>query len=725
MTKGTALGEARDRFVESLPARARELRGALALVTAAPGADRPREELLRRLRSLHSSAQVFRLAMLAEAIRERVEALELSDEESRDVGDDELEAMTNLIAVMPTLGQRTESQVGPLPTGPKSPSLPPPRRRKDTARGFPALQLEGSPFPPPDAPRGVMALLVLDTAGSVEQVKRAVAPLRCEVIRAETTREALRIAKRRAPDVILIGREEASHSGSDLVTQLRSGRLTADIPIAVIYERGDAMDEHALLEFGADTQIERTDGVLAQRIAALGTITRRPPSLERIGDTTLEQLAERLADELHRGIVDAASSGEAFSVGDGSDLLAATWTAVEEVRAKIAKRSNGRVRYREAGGPVFVSMESSAGQIASPLAAVDEEGPTLKGRTLVVADDDPTILWFFSNLLREAGAHVYEAQDGEEALALIRTHRPDGVISDIVMPKCDGLGLCRALAEDPAFAELPVVLISWKDDFLERMKDLQSGAKGYLRKEAESHVILARVEEVLRPHIHLEESLASTDDAQREAGGRVEGLGVFTILRSVSAAKPDSRLTVRASHNLFEADIRGGQVVDVTRTADDGSFRRGQAALMQMLGVAHGRYVITPGHARPSRTSVRDGGDALDIAAEQLRSVAHILGTARINSIEVVRFDDEFLAPFLSELPSEVATGVRRIRTGVTPRVVAADTDGIRDALIAVGKRGAVIELRGPGGEDLIAAARAELEAVDAKHLAGSSFGER
>ncbi|HEX7480961.1 MAG TPA: response regulator, partial [Polyangiales bacterium] len=65
----------------------------------------------------------------------------------------------------------------------------------------------------------------------------------------------------------------------------------------------------------------------------------------------------------------------------------------------------------------------------------------LQGRRVLVADDDPAVLWSFAGLLREAGAQVLEATDGRQALELARLKRPDVVVSDILMPKIDGFAL--------------------------------------------------------------------------------------------------------------------------------------------------------------------------------------------------------------------------------------------------------------------------------------------
>jgi twitching motility two-component system response regulator PilH len=77
---------------------------------------------------------------------------------------------------------------------------------------------------------------------------------------------------------------------------------------------------------------------------------------------------------------------------------------------------------------------------------------------LVVADDDPLQGKLALHRLERDGHQVTLAADGEQALAVIRQVMPDAVISDVVMPKLDGLGLARAMKKDPVLAQIPIWL---------------------------------------------------------------------------------------------------------------------------------------------------------------------------------------------------------------------------------------------------------------------------
>lgn len=79
---------------------------------------------------------------------------------------------------------------------------------------------------------------------------------------------------------------------------------------------------------------------------------------------------------------------------------------------------------------------------------------------IVLAEDQEDIRWVVVRLLQRAGHAVVAAADGVEALDAVRHHRPDIVITDVGMPRMDGLQLCRAIRADPRLCDIPVMVIS-------------------------------------------------------------------------------------------------------------------------------------------------------------------------------------------------------------------------------------------------------------------------
>lgn len=103
-------------------------------------------------------------------------------------------------------------------------------------------------------------------------------------------------------------------------------------------------------------------------------------------------------------------------------------------------------------------------------------------KTILVADDKHTSRELVRVVLGKEGHRIVEAADGQEALDLIREHRPDLVLLDLHMPKLDGFGVVRELRRDPELQSLPVVAITASAMQGDREKALQAGFNAYCTK---------------------------------------------------------------------------------------------------------------------------------------------------------------------------------------------------------------------------------------------------
>jgi two-component system chemotaxis sensor kinase CheA len=114
-----------------------------------------------------------------------------------------------------------------------------------------------------------------------------------------------------------------------------------------------------------------------------------------------------------------------------------------------------------------------------------EERPAARSerqREILVADDSVTLRMLVKNILETAGYKVTTAVDGAEALAALRAEDFDLLISDIDMPKLDGIALCSKLRGLAATAELPILLLSSHDSREARKKGIDAGADAYISK---------------------------------------------------------------------------------------------------------------------------------------------------------------------------------------------------------------------------------------------------
>jgi DNA-binding response OmpR family regulator len=117
--------------------------------------------------------------------------------------------------------------------------------------------------------------------------------------------------------------------------------------------------------------------------------------------------------------------------------------------------------------------------------------------TVLVIDDDPVILELLRVNFEIEGFDVICASDGEEGLKRAQTDRPDAVISDIMMPRRDGLQLLADLKADPSTEDLPVILLSAKAQKNEVQQGLDMGADDYITKPFDPLELIDRLNAVM------------------------------------------------------------------------------------------------------------------------------------------------------------------------------------------------------------------------------------
>jgi DNA-binding response OmpR family regulator len=114
---------------------------------------------------------------------------------------------------------------------------------------------------------------------------------------------------------------------------------------------------------------------------------------------------------------------------------------------------------------------------------------------ILIVDDEPPIIDVLEYNLKKANYEVIVARDGQEALEKARRQRPDLVILDLMLPKLDGLEVCRALRRE---GDLPIIMLTARDEEVDRVVGLELGADDYVVKPFSVRELVARVKTVLR-----------------------------------------------------------------------------------------------------------------------------------------------------------------------------------------------------------------------------------
>jgi two-component system, OmpR family, response regulator MprA len=163
---------------------------------------------------------------------------------------------------------------------------------------------------------------------------------------------------------------------------------------------------------------------------------------------------------------------------------------------------------------------------------------------VLVVDDDPAVRDSLRRSLAFNGYEVDVAADGEEALLRLGSQRPDAVVLDVMMPRLDGLATCRALRA--AGDDVPVLMLTARDEVSDRVAGLDAGADDYLPKPFALEELLARLRALLRRTVR-----SAADEDQL----RLADLTLDPGTRDVRRGDRPIRLT-RTEFSLLELLLR-------------------------------------------------------------------------------------------------------------------------------------------------------------------------
>jgi len=117
---------------------------------------------------------------------------------------------------------------------------------------------------------------------------------------------------------------------------------------------------------------------------------------------------------------------------------------------------------------------------------------------ILIAEDDVEVMDLVRVYLAREGFEVVAASDGEAALEVVESARPDLLVLDVMLPKLDGWAVCRRLREAEGTRRLPIVMLTSRSDEMDRVLGLELGADDYVTKPFSPRELLARIKAVLR-----------------------------------------------------------------------------------------------------------------------------------------------------------------------------------------------------------------------------------
>jgi twitching motility two-component system response regulator PilH len=116
---------------------------------------------------------------------------------------------------------------------------------------------------------------------------------------------------------------------------------------------------------------------------------------------------------------------------------------------------------------------------------------------ILIADDSPTELFVIKKMLEKHNHQVITAEDGLQAIELALSKKPDLIIMDVVMPNLNGFQATRRLSKDSATLNIPIIIVSSKNQETDKVWGFRQGAKGYLCKPVTEDQLLTEINTLL------------------------------------------------------------------------------------------------------------------------------------------------------------------------------------------------------------------------------------
>lgn len=239
---------------------------------------------------------------------------------------------------------------------------------------------------------------------------------------------------------------------------------------------------------------------------------------------------------------------------------------------------------------------------------------------ILIAEDEPSLRENLQWMLELEGYEVIAARDGREALGLAHSHKPDLVLTDVMMPELDGFGLVKALRENPHTATLPIIMLTARADRSDTRTGMNLGADDYLTKPCRRDELLEAV------RARLERS-------------RIQQLAAQRMQQEVRQAMQIDTLTALPGRDLFEQQLENAlnasATVSLLCLGLDGFSKINESLgtgvgdlVLREVGKRLQQCALQGDHVRPFDSVGRLGGDQFAVCLADLPDAAALASGA-------------------------------------------------------------------------------------------------
>jgi two-component system alkaline phosphatase synthesis response regulator PhoP len=142
------------------------------------------------------------------------------------------------------------------------------------------------------------------------------------------------------------------------------------------------------------------------------------------------------------------------------------------------------------------------------MSKIENEVPE-RAPLILVVDDNQQNLELIQAYLEDVDCHTIPAEDGQQALSLLQTDKPDLILLDVMMPKMSGFEVCRRIKANPDTADIPIIMVTALNEFGDIERGIDCGTDDFVSKPVNKLELLTRVKTMLKLK-HLSDKLERT-----------------------------------------------------------------------------------------------------------------------------------------------------------------------------------------------------------------------
>ncbi len=116
---------------------------------------------------------------------------------------------------------------------------------------------------------------------------------------------------------------------------------------------------------------------------------------------------------------------------------------------------------------------------------------------ILIVDDSPTEIHILSGIVEKLGHEIVTASNGEEGIEVTGQEKPDLILMDVVMPGMNGFQATRHISKNPETSDIPIILVTTKDQETDKVWGLRQGARDYITKPVDESLLSSKINEFL------------------------------------------------------------------------------------------------------------------------------------------------------------------------------------------------------------------------------------